>query len=279
MVRRVFHECKLDLPPAFVANPGAVDSDVSDWLRCSLNALHEYGYSAVCLNVTSMGRLPPKPFDPAILTICKSMQGGLRYYTRVTLVLDEPSQNYGLTFKNAVVRSFDVVAVQPQSEKLFQMACQSMDIDVISFDVHSADRLPFALKHGFVREAVERGVFFELPLGALFTALDKKRMMALANAMAVCRITKGRNTIISHGSHCRQYRGPHDLANVAKLVGIPSHFALATVRGGPQRLLERVATRKFSHRGALVDMTSDEDCGGSDLRADFLAFISPASVS
>ena len=234
--------------------------------ECTLGALSEYGFRAIALTHTCHGKIPKTPC-PAVPT-----DASLRTYTRLTIVMDDPQQNYGLNAKNAVLRTYDIISVQPMSEKLFQMACQSMDIDLITFDLTS-ERLPFQLKHGFVREAVRRGVYFELCVGAAFTTDLAVRRNVLANAMSVARITKGKNTIISSGAATPSVlRGPFDLYNLAKLIGIPAHLAMSTVRGCPALLMERVATRKHTNRGIVFEDKSKGD-KRDDLLEDFVQFI------
>jgi len=54
--------------------------------------------------------------------------------------------------------------VNPTNEKLFQAACGTFEVDIISLDMSA--RLPFYLKHSTVGLAVERGIYFELCYGA-----------------------------------------------------------------------------------------------------------------
>lgn len=80
----------------------------------------------------------------------------IRIYSRVTLVLDDPS----ISFNIQPQRNVHIVAVQPTTEKLFQMACLQLDADIISLNMD--EKLPFYLKHSLVGAAVERGIHFEL---------------------------------------------------------------------------------------------------------------------
>lgn len=91
--------------------------------------------------------------------------------------------------KNASLQQFDVIAVRPLTEKHFQAACATLDVDVISLDlasylnpsIHPPDlhmlpthpmnvlgcrRLPFKLKFATVGQALQRGVHFEISLAS-----------------------------------------------------------------------------------------------------------------
>jgi ribonuclease P/MRP protein subunit RPP1 len=248
------------------------DPKKKSYFDCTLGALKEYGFDAIALNITSTGRIPknpcPIPKFPAEI--------GLHQYNRLTIIIDDPQQNYGLNSKNTILQSYDIIAVEPKNEKVFQMACQSMEIDLITFDL-TTERLPYQLKHGLVREAISRGVYFEICLGAALTNDLDLRKNVLANAMAVTRITKGKNTIVTSGaSSPTQLRGPFDIFNLAKLVGIPSHLAMSSIKGCSALLMERVATRKFTHNGASFERPTTELIAkqSSDLLKDFDIFVS-----
>jgi ribonuclease P/MRP protein subunit RPP1 len=60
--------------------------------------------------------------------------------------------------------------VNPTNEKLFQAACGTFEVDIISLDMSA--RLPFYLKHSTVGLAVERGIYFELCYGAAIRGTD-----------------------------------------------------------------------------------------------------------
>ncbi|RUS23905.1 RNase P subunit p30-domain-containing protein [Jimgerdemannia flammicorona] len=61
---------------------------------------------------------------------------------------------------NPTVNAYDILAVQPTTEKLFQAACSTFEVDIISLDFST--RMPFYLKHTQVGQAIERGIYFEI---------------------------------------------------------------------------------------------------------------------
>ena len=61
---------------------------------------------------------------------------------------------------SALARGYDLVAVQPSSERLFQLACASLEVDLIALDL--SRRLPYRFKPSFIRAALARGVHFEV---------------------------------------------------------------------------------------------------------------------
>lgn len=71
---------------------------------------------------------------------------------------------------SAAAGSYDLLAVQPQSERAFALACTSLDVDVISTDL--SKRLPFRFKPALVKSALARGVHFEVGGAWLCGAFD-----------------------------------------------------------------------------------------------------------
>ncbi|KAG0327467.1 hypothetical protein BGZ99_007551 [Dissophora globulifera] len=123
----------------------------------------------------------------------------LKQYSRLTLVVDDISQNYGLNTNNPSVSSYDILAVQPTNEKLFQAACGTFEVDIISLDMSA--RLPFYLKHSTVGQAVERDA--------------SARRNLISNAQSLIRVTRGKNIILSsQAMRAMELRGPYDIVNL-----------------------------------------------------------------
>ncbi len=68
-----------------------------------------------------------------------------------------------LASNNPIAASYDLLAVQPLSERVFAQACTSLDVDIISLDV--TKRLAFRLKPASIKSAVDRGIHFEVSVG------------------------------------------------------------------------------------------------------------------
>ncbi|KAJ3090774.1 hypothetical protein HK102_002733 [Quaeritorhiza haematococci] len=132
--------------------------------------------------------------------------------SRLTVVVEEMSHNYGLTTNNAIVASYDLVAVQPTTEKMFQAACATFEIDIITLDLSM--RLPFHLKHTTINQAIQRGIYFEISYGAALRDTNARRNL-IGNVASLIRATRGRNMIItSDAKKAMEVRGPHDVMNL-----------------------------------------------------------------
>lgn len=212
------------------------------------------GYHAVAINQRVEGKLPKTkcPFG-------RVDYGGqsLRQYSRLTLVLSDPQQNYGINSGNEVIRSYDFLAIQPESEKMFQSACATLEVDIISLDLSS--RLSFPLKAGYIRQALARGIAFEILYGPLVADATARRNI-IGNVRALLRLALARGVgiiISSAAQDTWQLRAPADVLNLAGFMGIPAHAQKACIQRNPEAVFMHAASRKHTHRSAISIMPSE----------------------
>lgn len=247
------------------------DVETKDQLPGTLKALQDAGYGAVALNQVVEGRLP-KAKCPFSRIDFPGRRDSFSQYTRLTLVMDNPNQNLGLNMNNEIVRSYDFIAVQPQNEKMFQVACSNLDIDLISLDMTS--RLPFPLRPGYVKVALERGIAFELCYGPMIRDAGARRH-TIANSLALLRFAKGgrRGVVVSSGATSPwQVRAPADVMNLAGLLGLAPHLRKAAVTGNAQQVFVHAGSRTHSYRGAIVRLPTEEErsAASTDMLDDFI---------
>ena len=125
----------------------------------------------------------------------------LQQVTRLTAVLEDIAACHALAQGNHIVESYDVVAVQPESQQAsrlalmrspqgfpavqaFQYACERAWVDVVSFDL--SKRIPFFLQPQYVDKAIKRGVMLELAYSAALRDGVARRYF-MSNAMALIR--------------------------------------------------------------------------------------------
>jgi RNase P/RNase MRP subunit p30 len=142
-------------------------------------------------------------------------------YIRLTLIIEDASQNCGLSFSStpSFLAEYDLIAVQPTTEKLLQVACASLDIDIISLDM--SNRLPFYFKHTTIGQAIDRGILFEICYAPGIRDTSSGRRYLISNAMDLVRVTEGKNILLSSGAiQAMELRGPYDVINLASLFGL-----------------------------------------------------------
>lgn len=225
-------------------------------------------YSSIALNLTFQDKLPNDFYNQYPST---DNTDKLKIYKRVTLVLTSHIQHSGISGNNSSLNkaphtSPDIVAVEPTTEKAFQLACQSLDIQIISLGM--TDKIPFYLKRQLVHLAIGRGIFFELKYSDLLTADTTQKRNVLANWMNLLSVTKGKNIILSSGillEHqgkkdnssvglALKLRHPEELLNI--LVELQqqesSKYIQNILKKNPLNLLYQAATKKYTFKGILA---------------------------
>ncbi|CAI9287933.1 unnamed protein product [Lactuca saligna] len=186
-----------------------------------------------------------------------------RQYTRLTVVVDTPAQGSALNSGNPVLKTYDIVAVRPLKQDAFDQACKNYEVDIISIDF-SENR--FRLKQPLIKAAIERGVYFEITYSGLVLDAQLRRQM-ISNAKVLVDWTRGKNLIFSSAApSVTELRGPHDVANLASLLGLSIERAKASVSRTCRSLLENSLRKKKFYKEAIrVELiTSDTEGAGFD---------------
>lgn len=193
----------------------------------TLAMLYSLGYRYIAINfvVQETVKLPlnnPDKLNPIpIETLRKKMSKyeGLRLFTRITLVITDPAKCQSILKFNAS-SAFDLISVQPTTEKALQLTTTNLDIDIVSLPM--AARLPFFVKHKTVGQALEKGMKFEICyLGlisgpamyelslVLGTTGHLSRKNFIGNVLQVIRASRNRGLVFSSGAlepmHARNY--------------------------------------------------------------------------
>ncbi|NWZ22238.1 RPP30 protein, partial [Asarcornis scutulata] len=161
------------------------------------------GYSAVALNhvidFKEKKQEIAKPVSPSelfpSLPIVQGTSKQLKVLTRLTLVVSDPSHCNLLRSTSSNIRLYDIIAVFPKTEKLFHIACTTLDVDLVCINV--TEKLPFYFRRPPVNMAIDRGIYFEL----LYTPAIKDSTMrryTISNAISLMQICKGKSIQICH---------------------------------------------------------------------------------
>uniref|UniRef100_A0A8C6U0G3 Uncharacterized protein n=1 Tax=Neogobius melanostomus TaxID=47308 RepID=A0A8C6U0G3_9GOBI len=149
------------------------------------------------------------------LPVVQGRSQPIRVLSRLTIVMSD-SSHYRASCPE--YRPFDLLAVQPQTDKLFLSACMTYDVDIICISV--SERLPFFYKRAPVYGALERGVVFEVSYAASIRDATRRRY-TLSNAMFHSDVCKGKSVIVSSAAvKALELRGPHDVMNLTQLFGL-----------------------------------------------------------
>lgn len=183
----------------------------------------------------------------------------LKFYSRITVPLEDQSQV--AVISSEVVQSFDILAVQPTTDKLYQQACKTLEIDIISFDM--TRRLPFHLRFPAIHAAAERGVHFEIIYSTALRS-PSERTTVLSIAMDLAIFTKGKNIIITSGAEdVLDFRGPYDIVNLGMLFKLKEEQSKSAVTKNCRAVLFHSEARKGTEKsiisGKLLNFQTDEN--------------------
>lgn len=195
-----------------------------DKLRATLSTLHTLGYSHVALNYTvnqsdkfpgSIKDMNPMKIDEVFGGFMK--ETGLKIYSRITLIIDDPSKGQSLS---KISQAFDIVAALPISERGLTLATTHLDIDLLTFNYGS--RLPTFLKHKSICSCVNRGVKLEVVYGYALRDIQSRRQF-VSNVRSAIRSSRTRGIVVSSGARdaleCRNIIG---VTSLIKSLGLPS---------------------------------------------------------
>lgn len=208
-------------------------------VRNTVAMLYTLGYRHIALNfiVAEATKLPlhtPAQLNPmpmAELRAALAQYHGLHLFSRITLVVTDPAKTQSL-LKLTAAGCFDLIAVQPTTEKALQIAAASLDVDLICLPM--AARLPFFLKHKGVGQAVLRGVKFEVcyagmvagaagaeSLAALGAGARLSRKTFFGNCLQLVRAARGRGLVVLSGAaEPLHARGHVDVLAVMRELGL-----------------------------------------------------------
>ncbi|CAO3688491.1 unnamed protein product [Umbelopsis vinacea] len=207
----------------------------------------------IALNYTVTGKVSPQqvqtnPIQPP------EISSEIRQLSRLTVVADDVTHNYGLHSNNPTVNAFDLLAVRTTSDKVFASACSAYEIDIISLECSS--RLPFFLKGSTLGQALDRGVYFEICYAAGIRDPNARRHL-YNNAKRLVTVTKGKNIIFSSEAlNALEIRSQHDLIAFGVSIGLNQAKAKECITENCRRVLKRSETRRLTHK-AVISVTSD----------------------
>jgi ribonuclease P/MRP protein subunit RPP1 len=172
--------------------------------------------------------------------------------TRINFAAEVAAAAQAALFNAKILHTYDIVAVQPQSEQIFNLACTTFEVDIISLDL--SHRLPFKFKPAPIKAALDRDVFFEICYSPSLRESGARRQF-IANCQALLRETRGGGVILSSG--CRssfEMRGPNDVINVGTFVGMTEQQARAAVSANAAAVVQHAVKRRATRGMVSIEM-------------------------
>lgn len=232
-------------------------------VRNTVAMLHALGVTHVALNVYVGEHDRVKDANPIPMAEMRRRLAGLdvRVFSRATVVLSDPARSQHV---QRLAPHFDVVAVQPTTEKALQAVASNVDVDIISLPL--AQRLPFFVKHKTVGQALGRGVRFEVcyaglisgPAGyvssaALGASAQLARKTYIGNVLQLIRASRSRGLVFSSGAaeplHARNHA---DVIAVMETLGLKARSTREGFTTNPERALVSGRLRIKSHKQTVM---------------------------
>ena len=133
----------------------------------------------------------------------------IKILKRITIEINDSKELYQFSNPSTSLKSYDIIAIIPKNEKMFELACGDINVDIIS--INFDEKMNFFLKKSLILSAIDKNIFFEIIYNGFITD-NSKRVIFISNVLMLLEITKGKNLIISSGAdNFIDHRSPYDL--------------------------------------------------------------------
>ncbi|XP_042401860.1 uncharacterized protein LOC121991861 [Zingiber officinale] len=215
---------------------------ISDSLRCSIDPFP----------LDSLLEVAPSLFSSAAFhrdLLGAPRSSTFRQYTRLTVSVTGAAAAVSLN-GNALLKTYDLVAVRPLNQEAFDKACESSMVDIITLDF--SQKLPFRLKISSIKLAIQRGLYFEVTYSHLIADSHVRRKI-LSDVKLLSDWSRGKNLLISSAaSTVNDIRGPLDVANLAVfLLGLSAERAKYTISQNCRSLLANAIRKKRFYKETI----------------------------
>lgn len=193
-----------------------------------------------------------KDYIPAPTVIPKEIGDSLKLniLKRVTIEFSDSGIAHKMN-QSENLKKYDIIAVVPKTLQAFQYACGTMDIDVITFEPEG--RIPFKVNRKLYRQAVERGIFFELMYSPVIRDSTARKNI-ISNSHIYHAVGKSKNIIITSGAENHMFvRTVQDVINLGFIFGLNSNMSLQVVRNNARRLILKADGRKRGKHYMTID--------------------------
>lgn len=188
----------------------------------------------------------------------KEYKDKVKLFTRITVKVDDPGQCQNFAKFQQV---FDIVAVEPITEKAFQSSISNLEIDLISFNL--CTKFPCFMKHKAVGSAIEKGIKFELRYSHFLP--NPSRALAISNAKQIIRASRGSGMICSSGALLpAQMRNVHNVKPLLQLIGVKTSSIDNLFNAWALKVLMRGKLRVKSYKQTVVVKDDDGLLGNAN---------------
>lgn len=221
-----------------------------------LNVFEKLGFNTIALNThveevieepkkkKKKGEIKEKKdYIPAPINIPKDTMDSvnLNILQRVTIEFSDPTMSHKVIHSENL-KKYDIIAIIPKSLQAMQYVCNTLDVDIITFEPET--KLPFKISRKLYRQAVEKGMFFELMYTpAIKDSTSRKNIISTAHTYHA--VGKSKNIILtSNAENDFHVRDVHDVINLGFILGLNSNQSLDVIRNNTRRLILKAQGRQ-----------------------------------
>jgi len=193
---------------------------------------------------------PQGPVDHSLLRPqCSTTNGRkLQQLSRATFIIEQQDDVHMLNASNPLLRDYDIIAVQPATEKLLQQ-CLQFDIDIVTLALN--ERLPFYLKVPQVNVMKSKNIKFEICYSYLLEPCSI-RQTAIANITSLMKTLKPELIVISSGTQDpTKLKSPYDVMHMAFFWDMMEHHARHAIAEIPCQTIRNARSRHNTFKGAV----------------------------
>ena len=140
----------------------------------------------------------------------------IKFLKRLTIEISDSKDIFQFNNPNQAMKSYDILAVMPMNEKMFDLVCGDVNADIIT--INQEEKINFALKKSLILNAINKNVYFEIVYND-FIKDDNRRSVFISNVLLLLDVTKGKNLIISSSSSELFYhRSPYDIITIFETI-------------------------------------------------------------
>jgi len=168
----------------------------------------------------------------------------IKILTKLTVEATDSKDFYQFSNPNNALKSYDLLAVKPIGEKMFEMCLNDLAVDIITLNLD--EKFNFSVKKHLIQSAIGKNVFFEI-LYSDFIKDNTKRSIFISNVLQLFEVTKGKNIIISSGAdNYFDHRSPFDITTLFETIfEMKTDLIKKMVSENCEKVLIKAVQRKY----------------------------------
>eukprot|EP00210_Caulerpa_lentillifera_P009678 g9234.t1 len=145
--------------------------------------------------------------------------------------------------RNPQLMIYDIIACLPKSNEVLKLACESMEVDLISLDPSQG----LKIKRSWLMSAINRGISFELSYCPDVHLLGNIRQKLFSFIKHHCELTRAKATILTSGCiEAKQLKSPYDVMSCMEHLGFSTKQAMASLQEHCQTIIDHGKSRRLN---------------------------------